>query len=156
MQQARVNCRHLLLFDGSCGLCSGLVQYVLKFGRQAAFCFASLQSELAARLLPKAGCSQHHLETFVVIANFRESSREKHTKARAGLFVLSCLGWPWKLALLLRLLPPRLLDSVYGFIARNRSRIRRRPQRCRLPGPEFENRLPGVCQDTCLESEETR
>jgi predicted DCC family thiol-disulfide oxidoreductase YuxK len=41
----------VLLYDGVCGLCNRLVQFVLKKDRKAQFQFASLQSAYAAQIL---------------------------------------------------------------------------------------------------------
>ena len=41
----------VLLYDGVCGLCNRLVQFVLRHDRGGVFCFASLQSRLAADIL---------------------------------------------------------------------------------------------------------
>ncbi|MCW5966460.1 MAG: DUF393 domain-containing protein [Bryobacterales bacterium] len=140
-QQKTTVCRHLLLYDGSCGLCDGLAMYVMKFDRRATFCFASLQSDFAARLMPEDGRSRHQAETLVVFADFQQRSRVRYTKAQAALFVLGALGWPWKLAVVLHLIPSGLLDSLYDFIARNRFRIRRVRPSCRPHGPEYNDRL---------------
>ncbi|MGH9147073.1 MAG: thiol-disulfide oxidoreductase DCC family protein, partial [Vicinamibacterales bacterium] len=37
---------HLVLYDGVCGLCSHLLQFLLEHDRRAVFTFASLQSEV--------------------------------------------------------------------------------------------------------------
>ena len=41
----------IILYDGVCGLCNRLNQFVLRRDREGMFRFASLQSPLAARIL---------------------------------------------------------------------------------------------------------
>ena len=45
--------KHLILYDGVCGLCNGLVQFVLPRDRKDRFRFAALQSNLAREVLKK-------------------------------------------------------------------------------------------------------
>ena len=62
---------HLVLYDGICGLCSRLVQFLLAHDHHAVFNFASLQS--ATGQADGRACRRrpHQLTTFYVIANYR-------------------------------------------------------------------------------------
>jgi predicted DCC family thiol-disulfide oxidoreductase YuxK len=131
--------RHLLLYDGVCGLCSRLVQFVLAHDHEPAFLFASLQSATGRAILERSGDT--NLTALFVIANYQTSREEQLTKGRAALFVMCTLGWPWKVARLLNVLPPTLLDSLYDLIARNRYRVFGRATRCMMPRPEYQNRF---------------
>ena len=46
----------VLLYDGVCGLCNRLVQFVLKHDTDARFRFASLQSNYAAQTPQTSRC----------------------------------------------------------------------------------------------------
>lgn len=135
------NAPHLLLYDGECGLCNRLVQAVLERDRQGVFHFASLQSAVAARQLDRFGASPGRLDTFVVIENYRAAQSTYLTRARAALFVLRVLGWPWRAAAVLRVLPVALLDRAYDLVARNRYRIFGKGDSCFFPGPEHQQRF---------------
>ena len=78
--------RHLLLYDGVCGMCNGLVLAVLARDRQALFDFAALQSAAGAEQLARFKCPLD-LSTVVVIANHRGPDPVPLTKSRAALFV---------------------------------------------------------------------
>jgi predicted DCC family thiol-disulfide oxidoreductase YuxK len=132
---------HLLLYDGVCGLCHGLVQSVLERDRSGVFHFASLQSPAATEQLARFGDSPSDLDTFVVIVNYRGEPSAQLTKARAALFVLTAVGWPWRAAALLRVLPTALLDRTYDVISRNRYRVFGRRDRCLVPRPEYQCRF---------------
>jgi predicted DCC family thiol-disulfide oxidoreductase YuxK len=148
--------RHLVLYDGSCGLCHGLIRSVLQHDRLGVFHFASLQSPAAMDQLTRLSDRPSDLSTAVVIVNYRGEPSSQLTKARAAIFVLTALGWPWKAATVLRVLPIALLDRTYDLIARNRYRIFGRPDRCLAPRPEYQRRFldsvgyvvrkPGVMQ----------
>jgi len=59
----------ILLYDGVCGLCNRLVQFILRRDRNAVFRFASLQSALAARILTRHGANPRDLDTVAVVVN---------------------------------------------------------------------------------------
>ena len=126
---------HLLLYDGVCGLCDRLVQFVLRHDRGGRFRFAALQSPLAASLLRGYGRDASDLDTVYVIARYGEPAAKLLSKGRAVLFVLAELGGIWRLASVLRVLPRPLLDFGYDHIARRRYRWFGRYDACPLPTP---------------------
>jgi predicted DCC family thiol-disulfide oxidoreductase YuxK len=134
--------RHLLLYDGVCGLCDRLVQFVLAHDRTRAFHFASLQSEAARTALAPQGVDAATLTTFYVVANYRTAPRLL-AKGEAALFVAGVLGWPWKAIAALRLLPAAVLNGVYDLVARYRYRLFGQYDQCLLPRVEYRNRFIG-------------
>ena len=126
---------NLLLYDGVCGLCDRLVQFVLRRDRADRFRFAALQSQLATHLLRGYGRDAGDLDTVYVVASYGEPSATLLSKGRAVLFVLAQLGGIWRLASLLRVLPRPLLDLGYDQIARRRYRWFGRYDACQLPTP---------------------
>jgi predicted DCC family thiol-disulfide oxidoreductase YuxK len=139
--------RHLLLYDGVCGLCDVLVQAVLARDRRVLFHFASLQSAAARATLDRFGSNPDELTTFYVVTNYRDAKPIQLTKGRAALFVITALGWPWKVAGLLKILPDRVLDGIYDLIARHRYRIFGRYETCLVPRPEYRSRFIDSQQD---------
>jgi predicted DCC family thiol-disulfide oxidoreductase YuxK len=133
--------RHLLLFDGVCGLCSRLVQFVLMHDRECVFDFASLQSPTGRALVERAGGNPEDLSTFYAFPDYRAPEARPLTKARAALFVMYALGWPWKMARLFGVLPTALLDRLYDLVARNRYRVFGRREHCLIPSPEYRSRF---------------
>ena len=130
-----------MLYDGVCGLCNRLLQFLLEHDRRAAFSFASLQSPAGRALVERFGGNPDELSSFHVVANYRASHARMFSRSSAALFVASQLGWPWKLAVLLRVLPAASLDRVYNVIARNRYRMFGRYEQCPTPRPEFRDRF---------------
>jgi predicted DCC family thiol-disulfide oxidoreductase YuxK len=63
------------------------------------------------------------------------------SRSTAALFVAGELGWPWKMAGLMRVLPTSILDHVYNVVARNRYRVFGRYEQCLTPHPEFRGRF---------------
>ena len=132
---------HLILYDGLCGLCSRLNQFVLARDPAGAFCFASLQSALARASLERLGKDPEVLTTFYVVADWRSASPTLLDKSRAALFVARALGVPWSWVGVFSLLPGRLLDAAYDTIARHRYRLFGRHEVCPLPSPDHIRRF---------------
>src|SRR3990170_2781458 len=128
---------HLVLYDGVCGLCSRLLQFLLKHDRRAVFTFASLQSEVGRVMVERFGGNPNELTSSYVLANYRANHAQMFSRSSAALFVAGELGWPWKMAVLLRVVPRAILDQVYNVIARNRYRVFGRHEQCPTSRPEF-------------------
>src|SRR5882672_5292527 len=107
---------HLLLYDGVCGLCSRLLQFVLPRDRRRVFDFASLQSPTGRAVIERAGGNPGELTSFYVVEKYRTPDARVIARSRAALFVAAALGWPWKAAGLLGVLPASWLDALYDFI----------------------------------------
>ncbi len=140
-----MNASHLILYDGVCGLCNRLNQFVLKRDKAAVFHFASQQSPLGQSLLRDYGKDPAKLETFYVIEDYASGSPVLLSRSGAALFVLKTIGGTWsRLAAVFRVLPTKLLDWAYNLIARNRYRIFGRYDSCPLPTPEQRKRFVDV------------
>jgi predicted DCC family thiol-disulfide oxidoreductase YuxK len=140
-QSPGIERRHLLLFDGVCGLCSRLVQFVLVHDRRRVFHIASLQSPRGTEAVAHYGHDAQELTTVYVLANYGAPDVTLLTKARAVLFLAGALGWPWKAARLFGVLPTAWLDMLYDFVARHRYRVFGRRDHCLIPSPQNRSRL---------------
>ena len=141
----------LFLYDGVCGLCHRVVQFILRRDSKGRFRFASLQSEFAARALARHGANAADFDTVYVIVNC-DSAAVRVSEERAGeellarsdaaLFVLRELGGVWQLgAWLLECLPRSLRDWGYSVIARNRYRVFGRYETCPVPDERVRSRF---------------
>jgi len=132
---------HLVLYDGVCGLCSRLLQFLYQHDRRAVFAFAPLQSAVGRTMVRRFGGNPDELASFHVVANYRADHPQMFSRSSAALFVAGELGWPWKMAVLMRILPASILDHVYNVVARNRYRVFGRYDQCVMPRPEFRDRF---------------
>lgn len=141
-RQARIHLpgKHLILYDGVCGLCNRLNGFVLSRDGRALFDFASLQSAVGRSVPRQFGSSSKDLDTFYLVINYRGGSPKLLNKSRAVLAVLGNLDLPWRWFTVLKVLPRALLDAVYDLIARHRYRIFGRFESCVLPEPQYLNR----------------
>jgi predicted DCC family thiol-disulfide oxidoreductase YuxK len=132
---------HLVLYDGVCGLCSSLIQFLLTHDRRGVFAFASLQSRTGRTVIEHLGGEPADPTSFFVLANYRTHRSRTLARSEAALFVAGQLGWPWKAAVIARLLPGAVLDRAYDVIARKRYRVFGRFEQCLGPPPEFRGRF---------------
>jgi predicted DCC family thiol-disulfide oxidoreductase YuxK len=132
---------HLILYDGVCGLCNRLLEFLLLHDHRSVFRFASLQGRVGTALVKQSGGKPGELTSFYVFADYKSRTSRVFTRSDAALFVAGQLGWPWKAAKLLGVLPRRIRDRAYDRVARNRYRVLGRHDRCLIPRPEFRNRF---------------
>jgi predicted DCC family thiol-disulfide oxidoreductase YuxK len=128
----------IVLFDGVCNLCHGTVQFIIQRDPAARFRFASLQSEVGARVLRAHGRQPPtgDPESLVLIAGDR-----LHEGSDAALHIARALGFPWSLAVVGFVFPRPIREGVYRFIARNRYRWFGRQERCWVPTPALRDRF---------------
>jgi predicted DCC family thiol-disulfide oxidoreductase YuxK len=132
----------ILLYDGVCGLCNRLVQFILRRDRNAVFRFASLQSALAASILARHGANPSTLDTVYAVVNYELPDEYLLSRSDAAIFVLKQLPGLWRAAaLLVQLVPKFLRDAAYNVIARNRYAIFGRSEICPLPSEEDRTRF---------------
>lgn len=127
----------LILYDGVCGLCNRLVQFVLKHDQKKIFRFAALQGRSAEAILQRFGESPQALDTMYVMTGDRLLARSE-----AAIFIARELGGVWgPLAGISKVLPKGIRDWVYNQIARRRYRLFGRYESCPLPDASVRERF---------------
>jgi predicted DCC family thiol-disulfide oxidoreductase YuxK len=136
--------RALLLYDGVCALCNGVVQFLMKHDRLDRFRYAPLQSVLGREILARFDI--HTFPDGVMLLTGALTPNERlYQRSDAVAASLQLLSAPWRLiGKVLELLPHRLRDWVYGIVARFRYRLFGRYDTCPVPPPEQRSRLLGV------------
>ena len=132
---------HLVLYDGVCGLCNRLVQFLLEHDRRGVFSFAPFQGPTGKSVVGRSGGNPDDLTTFYVYADFRNPDARVLVKSDAALFVARELGWPWAALTAARVVPKVLRDALYDVVARTRYRVFGRYEQCVAPRPEFRGRF---------------
>jgi predicted DCC family thiol-disulfide oxidoreductase YuxK len=111
----------IVVFDGSCRLCSGWVRFLLKRDR-GRYRFASMQSDTGRALLAGHGLDPGDPASFLLVETHGVEPGHAWTDSDAIRRVLIGLGGPWRIAVLIVLIPRFLRDRSYRMIARNRYR----------------------------------
>lgn len=128
-----------VFYDGHCGLCHGLVRFLLARDPDGAkFDYAPLQGEYCAAAIPQK--ERQRLPDSVVV---RTHEGQLLVKSAATLYMLRQLGGAWgALSGVLQLLPAALLDLGYDCVARLRRRLFRTPSAtCPLVPPQLRQRF---------------
>jgi len=132
----------LVFYDGVCGLCNHLVQFLLARDPAGRIRFAQLQGELARRELVPRGFDPADLDSMFVIADWNSPAQRVLTRSAAVLYAAAQLGGWWGLlARVGQLMPRAVADRVYTFVAARRYRLFGRFDSCPLPRPEWRNRF---------------
>ncbi len=131
----------VVIYDGVCGLCNGLVRFVLPRDRDARFRFASLQGEFARDVLRRHGRDVRDLNTVYVLIEDSQHGERLLSKSKAVLHIFRQLGGIWALSAILAPCPARLLDAGYDLVASNRYRLFGKSETCPLPSPEWRERF---------------
>ena len=64
-----------------------------------------------------------------------------YTKSSAAILLFTQLGWAWKWMLLGWMIPKKLRDLLYDFVATNRYKWFGREESCMMPNKEWEGRF---------------
>jgi len=127
----------IVLFDGVCNVCNDSVKFILARDAAGYFRFASLQSDVAKRLLSPFGLAEMPLHTMALIEGERI-----YLKSSAVLAVARRLGSGWPLvSFALRLVPRPVRDAVYSFLVRHRYRWFGKSEQCLVPTPAVRERF---------------
>ena len=126
----------ILLFDGVCNLCDRSVQFVLDHESAGTFRFASLQSEVAGRLLERCGVADVSMDSVVLVEDGK-----CHVRSEAAWRVAARLDAPWRWMALGRWVPRGIRDRLYDAVARRRYRWFGTRDECRLPEPGVRERF---------------
>ena len=121
--------KNIIFFDGICGLCNGLVDFIIPRDKKNKFKFSPLQSKTALEILDSKYIE--NLDTIVLYSN-----EIIYTKSDAVLRILSLLGLPYSFLLIFKVVPTILRDLIYKLISSNRYVIFGKKQSCRLPSED--------------------
>ncbi len=135
----------VILYDGVCGFCNRMVQFVLKRDRGDRFRFAPLQSEFARKLLEKHRRDDVALESLCLVSDFGQPDERVLTRSTASLGILRELGGFWRVLSACFLVVPRpARDWAYRVVARHRYRIFGKYDTCPWPKPQDRHKFLAV------------
>lgn len=132
--------RHLLFYDGQCGLCDRTVQLLLRIDKHQRFAFAPLQGATAQTHLKNLPPHLRQVDSLILIENFQESDSRLFMMSRGVWRICWLLGGPWILLGWMSSLPSWLFDWAYRIVARNRHRLFAQTE-CVLPDRAHKDRF---------------
>lgn len=135
--------KHIVFYDGVCGLCNKFIQFVIDNDTNGVFFFAALQSEFASRTLGRRGVNAGNLDTVYILSNYGDAQKEQlYNRSDAVAFAVSQLK-PWikPLAFLIKIFPKPIRDFGYAMVAKIRYKLFGKHDQCMLPSPETRARF---------------
>ena len=126
----------VLLFDGVCNLCNGLIQWIIPRDPAGKLKFAPLQSELGTAIQQRHGLDPTDLDSVLLV-----EGPKLYTKSTAAIRVAEILGWPYLLLRAGRPLPRTLRDRIYDFVADNRYDWFGKKDQCMVPDEDVSDRF---------------
>lgn len=124
----------MLYFDGVCGMCNGVVNFMMAEDRHHSLRFAPLQGETA-----KGNVEAKYLENLSTI--IYQYKGKTYSESDAIIRALGSLGGMYKLMYVFKLVPKFIRDKVYGFISKNRYKWFGKKDACRMPTPEEREKM---------------
>jgi predicted DCC family thiol-disulfide oxidoreductase YuxK len=132
----------IILYDGVCGLCNRLVQFLLQHDNEGRLRFAALQSDFAEKVLRRHGFDPKDLDTVHVIENYEQPGERVLQRSDAILRAGRELGGFWGASSSIAKVVPRpVRDLVYKLVATNRYRMFGKYDTCMLPDPNQRSRF---------------
>lgn len=133
--------KHLVFFDGTCGLCDRIVLCLYQSDSNKIFGFAPLEGETAKEVLRDLPPEQKSADSMVLVENYKQPNQRTFILGKAGLRTAWLLGGWWSiLGALYYVAPPFVSNFFYEIVARNRHRIFKEDE-CILPPKEDKDRF---------------
>jgi predicted DCC family thiol-disulfide oxidoreductase YuxK len=125
--------KKIILFDGVCNLCNSAVQFIIKRDKKDVFRFVALQSDLGMEICIYIGIDQKATDSIILY----EPGIAYYYKSQAALQIASELGSFYSLLTIFKVLPKKISDIFYDYIAKNRYRWYGKKESCMIPSPEL-------------------
>jgi len=107
--------KDIIIFDGECNLCNGVVGWLLKFAPEDLFQFVAFQSSYGQQLLTKYGFPTEQLNTVILI-----DDDGVKTHSDGFLKIISKIPKWKKVAALLAFIPRLIRDFIYKTASKHR------------------------------------
>ena len=131
----------IVLYDGVCGFCTRVTQFLLPRDKHNRYRFATLQSDFAKEVLNRHDKPTDLLDTFYLVIDHGLPTERLIARARAGIRVAAGLGGIWSLLFVFLVIPSFIANPVYDFIARNRYRWFGKTESCMIPRAEWRHKF---------------
>ena len=124
------------VMDAHCSLCARGAKWIAHNDNQEVFRIIPLQSDLGNALM-----LHYEMDPADPLSWLFIEEGYAYASMDAVIRVGNRLGGIWKASNILRLIPRRAQDYIYGLIARNRYRLFGKTDLCNIPDPEVRKRL---------------
>lgn len=125
--------KKIILFDGVCNLCSNAVQFIIKHDKKDIFRFVALQSDLGKEICTYIGVDQTKIDSIIMY----NPGVAYYYKSDAVIEIAEDLGGLYSLMAIFKILPEKLRNYIYDYIAANRYKWYGKKESCMIPTPEL-------------------
>ena len=130
---AKTNNKKIILFDGVCNLCDSAVQFIIKHDKKDIFRFVALQSDLGKQICSYIGVDQTKIDSIILY----NPGVAYYYKSSAAIEIAEELGGVYHLISIFKILPEKLRNYIYDYIAKNRYKWYGKKESCMIPTPEL-------------------
>lgn len=136
--------KHVLFYDGVCGLCNHFTQVVIDADKNGEFAYAPLQSDFAREVLTAHGKNPENLDTVYLLADYGTPKEKLYRKSGAALYIGKQLNGLTRIAATLAgLIPAPIRDWGYDRVASIRYKLFGKYDTCMIPPPDVKERFIG-------------
>lgn len=129
--------KKIILFDGVCNLCNSSVNKLIRWDKKNIFLFASLQSDFGTKLIDELKLNTQEVDSII----YYQPGVTYEIKSNAILRIADDLGGFWKLCKIFYIIPVRLRNVFYDWVAKNRYKWYGKKKSCMIPTPELKARF---------------
>lgn len=117
--------QNIIFYDGYCNLCNTILQFILKRDKKRVFQYYALQSKEADLLLSNRFFEKKIPDSVILL-----SAGELYTRSEAIFKILPGLGKGYQLLMIFKIVPRKLRDKIYDWIASNRYKWFGKKEQC--------------------------
>jgi predicted DCC family thiol-disulfide oxidoreductase YuxK len=132
--------KHLVFYDGECGFCDYIVQFIMKQDSKELFDFAPLQGTTAAKMLKQLPPEIVNKDSLILIEDYQTSHSHVYVLGKGAFRICWLLGSAWAIPGMISFLPSFLYDWGYRLVAKNRKKLFKN-ESCVIPTKEKKDRF---------------
>jgi predicted DCC family thiol-disulfide oxidoreductase YuxK len=125
--------KKIILFDGVCNLCNSAVQFIIKHDKKDVFRFVALQSDKGQEILVYIGIDPKNIDSIVLY----EPGVAYYYKSDAVLQIAKGLHGIYSIGVIFKILPNRIRNQLYDYIAKNRYKWYGKKESCMIPATDL-------------------
>lgn len=129
--------KKIILFDGVCNLCETSIQFVIKHDDKDDFRFVPLQSNLGEQIVKHIGIDIKNCDSVILY----QPGIAYYYKSQATLEIAKSLGGFFHFGTIFRIIPTRLRNLLYDYIAKNRYHWFGKKEKCLVPTLEMKSKF---------------
>tara|TARA_B110000858_G_scaffold66755_1_gene77542 strand:+ start:609 stop:1013 length:405 start_codon:yes stop_codon:yes gene_type:complete len=128
--------KHIIFFDGVCNMCNSFVRLIIKLDYKEQFIFCPISSKKGQKIINKFSLDLKNIDSILLLKNNKIT-----LKSEAVIEILVSLNLLFRFFLILKILPSKLLDLIYDFIAKYRYKLFGRKESCIIPDEKYKSRF---------------